>query len=60
MEQLVKKVAKLREKTRQYGDEISKLLGISPDASDPRSGCFGMVFNHLTLTLELLDYYYRI
>jgi hypothetical protein len=36
------------------------LLGILPDVSDPRSGCFGMVFNHLTLTLELLSYYYSV
>lgn len=53
-------VAKLRKKSRQYGNEISQLLGILPDVSDPRSGCFGMVFNHLTLTLELLSYYYSI
>jgi len=57
VERVVKKVAKLREKTKQYGDEISELLGISPDASDPRSGCFPMVFNHVTFTLEVLSYY---
>jgi len=57
---VLENVAKIREKSRQYGDEISQLLGISPDVSDPRSGCFGMVFNHLTLTLELLSYYYSV
>jgi len=60
LERLLKKVTELHEKVRQYGDEISQLLGISPDVSDPRSGCFGMIFNHLTLTLELLHYYYSI
>jgi len=60
VEQLVKKVAKLREKTRQYGDEISKLLSISPSVSDPRTGCFAMIFNNLTLTLELLSHYHSL
>jgi len=57
---VLENVAKLREKSRQYGGEISQLLGILPDVSDPRSGCFGMGFNHLTLTLELLSYYYSV
>lgn len=60
MKRVMQNVAKLRKKSRQYGNEISQLLGILPDVSDPRSGCFGMVFNHLTLTLELLSYYYSI
>jgi len=60
VKRVVEKVAKLREKTRQYGDEINRLLSISPGVSDPRSGCFAMVFNHLTLTLELLTYYHSI
>jgi hypothetical protein len=60
VKRVLENVAKLREKSRQYGDEISQLLGILPDVSDPRSGCFGMVFNHLTLTLELLSHYYSL
>jgi hypothetical protein len=60
VKRVLENVAKLREKSRRYGDEISQLLGILPDVSDPRSGCFGMVFNHLTLTLELLSHYYSV
>jgi hypothetical protein len=60
VKRVLQNVAKLREKSRQYGNEISQLLGILPDVPDPRSGCFGMVFNHLTLTLELLSHYYSI
>ncbi len=60
MKQIIGTVAKLREKCRHYGDEISQLLGIPRDASDPRSGCFPMVFNHSTFTLEVLSYYQSI
>lgn len=60
MQRLLKNIAELRKKVGQHGDEISQLLGISPDVSDPRSGCFSMIFNHLTLTLELLHYYHSI
>ena len=60
MKRVLEKVARLREKSKQYGDEITRVLRISPNVSAPRSGCFGMGFNHLTLTLELLTHYYSL
>ena len=60
MEQLLNKVAELREKTEQYKNEIIQLLSISPSDLDPRRNCFSMIFNNLTLTLELLYYYHSI
>jgi len=60
MESLIEKVTLLRDRCRDYGDRLGKLLAVSTDASDPRVGCFAMVFNHSTLALELLSYYRRI
>lgn len=57
MEELLKKIVELRKKTQQHYDEINQLLGISPGMSDPRNGCFVLILNNLTLTLELLAYY---
>jgi len=60
MKQLLEKIAELRKKTKHYKDETNQLLGIKEAVSDPRSGCFPMIFNHLTLTLELLTHYYSL
>jgi len=58
LEQLLNEVAELRGKSEQYRDEISRLLGILSGVLEPRGSCFGKIFNNLTLTLELLSYYY--
>ncbi len=60
MEDLIQKIVALRDQCKDYGDKVSDLLGISTDAKDPRSGCFPMIFNHSTLSLELLSYYYGV
>ena len=56
MERLMKQLASLRTKCKRFGDELE----IKTTTSDLRSGCFAMLFNSTTLTLELLSYYYGI
>ena len=58
MKMLINEVENLREKCSRYGDEANSMLKGSLLGTG--SGCFGMIFNHATLTLELLDHYYRI
>ena len=60
MKELIDKTIALRSKCRDYGEKVNGLLGYSTDSDDPRSGCFGMVFNKSTLCLELLAYYYKL
>lgn len=60
MERLLGKITELRKKTNHYKNEINRLLGIKGAVLDLRSGCFPMIFNHLTLTLELLSHYYSL
>lgn len=50
MKELIEKLWKLRDKLKKYGDELENLEG------DP--GFFGMCFNDVTLTLEVISYYY--
>lgn len=57
MKEILKKLAELRNRTKQYGDEIVQLLGIPKEVEDPRSGCFPMVSNRSTFALEVLSYY---
>jgi hypothetical protein len=58
MKDLIEKIQALRNQCENCGDKVSYLLGISTDVKDPRTGCFAMIFNHSTLSLELLAYYY--
>jgi len=60
MVDLIQQIIALREECRSYGDRVQDLLGVSLVEGDPRSACFGMIFNHSTLVLELLDHYYHI
>lgn len=58
MERLIKEVWNLRQKCERYGDDIDSILR-NPLPSDPRRGCFAMIYNGTTLTLELLHYYHK-
>jgi len=49
---------KLQKKASEYNDEIARLL--SCQISELPAGLFGMIFNTLTLKLELLECYYNI
>jgi hypothetical protein len=53
MMEILKLIAKIREESRRYGDWLARIRPSLPNA-------FNMVFNHTTITLELLNYYYRI
>lgn len=58
MKELIDKTKLLRAKCQHHGDYINRLLGFTTVSQDPRSGCFSMIFNQSTLSLELLAYYY--
>lgn len=60
MKDLLDRVFDLRQHCQTCGDQVSGLVGLSSVESDPRTGCFAMVFNKATLALELLGYYYQI
>lgn len=60
MEKLIQQVISIREKCKEYQDNLDKKSGDEIIQNDPRSGCFGMIFNGATVTLELLDHYYSI
>ena len=55
MKEVLKLTADLRTKADTYTHEIRALLGGAPQ--DLPSGVFGMIFNNLTLSLELISYY---
>lgn len=60
LKRLISTVDALRKNAEHYACDICELLNISPDASDPRRGCFVLVCNSSILTLELLRcYHYR-
>jgi hypothetical protein len=54
---LINKVILIRETSKKYGDTLEQYLGKNNVSNDPRWGCFAMIFNHSTLTLELMDHY---
>lgn len=60
MEDLIQKIAALREQCKNCEGQVNELLGVSANAQDPRSGCFAMIFNHSTISLEVLSYYYKV
>ena len=60
MNNLIIQVTRLRDTAKKYEDEVCKLPFISTTQPAPQSECFAMVFNHLTLTLELLSHYHSI
>lgn len=53
MEKLIEDCQKIRE----LSQKCSKYFKSNYDESDPRVGCFNMIYNNATLTLELLSYY---
>lgn len=55
MDTLIEEVKTLRKKCKGIGLAIKEKL--RTDDTDPRHGCFAMLFNRSTLTLELLSYY---
>lgn len=54
--EILNQIVQLREKAHNHGEEVAKLIGAQP--SEIPVGVFGMIFNKLTLGLELLSYYY--
>lgn len=58
MKNLLTQFVQLREKSHDYGEEIKTTLNIG--ASEISVGVFSMIFNHLTLCLELLSYYLNV
>lgn len=58
MKRLINEVWNLRQKCAQYQNNVNSILQ-NPLPSDLRSGCFGMIYNTTTLTLELLSHYYE-
>lgn len=60
MEKLIKQVWETRNICKEYHEKLDKVLEIKNGKIDFRTGCFGMIFNQATLTLELLGYYYKI
>ena len=53
MTEILKSIADIRERLKEYGDWFAKAKPTLPNA-------FNMIFNHTTMTLELLNYYYGI
>ena len=51
--EILKSIADIRERLKEYGDWFAKAKPMLPNA-------FNMIFNHTTMTLELLSYYYGI
>lgn len=58
VEDIVKLYWKLKDIAEQNGNQVAQKLNIRRD--EGASGFFGMAYNDVVLTLELLDYYYRI
>jgi len=58
MKDILKQTFQLREKADSYGEEVAKVIGIQPH--EIPASVFAMIFNDLTIGLELLDYYYRV
>ncbi len=48
----------LRKNSAEFGDEIAQSFGVEKHKHP--AGFFGMAFNNVTLTLELLDYYNKL
>ena len=58
MKDVLKEYRDLRGKAQTHGNQVSNALGIQ--THEMPAGVFGMVFNDLTLALELLYYYFNI
>lgn len=56
MEDVLKQIVKIRKKAHNHGKEVAQSMGIQPHENP--AGVFGMIFNKLTLGLELLSHYY--
>lgn len=57
MHEIVSVYWKLRAQSQQFGDSISTHVGVSHD--EQPAAFFGMACNCITLTIELLDFYYN-
>jgi arsenate reductase-like glutaredoxin family protein len=57
MKDIVKNYWDLRDKAKRHGDEIAVLFHIQPH--ELPANVFAMAFNDITITLELLDHYYK-
>ena len=55
MEDVLKQIVQLKEKANNHREEVAKSIDIQPH--EIPAGVFGMIFNHLTLGLELLSHY---
>ena len=60
VQKLINQLYIMRKKCQQYGNELEASLGKNIVPNDPRYGCFAMIFNKSTLSLELLDFYSRV
>jgi hypothetical protein len=58
MKDVYARVMHLRSRACDYGNEVAELLGIQ--SHEMPAGVFPMIFNELTLGMELLYYYYNI
>ncbi|MPY01368.1 hypothetical protein [Salinivibrio sp. VYel4] len=58
MDDVIKLYWTLRSNAEKNGDELAQLYGVG-DHEDPAS-FFGMAFNSITMTLELLDHYHNL
>lgn len=58
MEKVLKSYWELRSKAKQNGDEIATIFNVQPH--ELPANVFAMAFNDITLSIELLDHYYKI
>ena len=58
MEKVLKSYWGLRSKAKQYGSEIATIFNVQPH--ELPANVFAMAFNDITLSIELLDHYYKI
>jgi len=58
MEKVLEQVKQLRKKTYDYGEEVAKSIGVQ--SNEIQANVFPMIFNKLTIGLELLNYYHEI
>ncbi len=57
MEEIFKLTQNFRDKASKYGKQVAVAIGIQPH--EMPAGLFAIIFNKLTLALELLSHYYN-
>jgi len=55
---ITEQVLALRGKCKEYAGQTEQLLNLPENTPDHRRNCFSMIFNDVTLAVELLSYYY--